>query len=168
MKADSVLSDANNDTKDLVRFIVAIWEQDEPSIPDLDWENAGKEEFRVSAAAFITLGVRDGRINYDQDKLNQYFREKIKSDSPHIAMMAILHLGVGGSDEDAALFKKLSQSEQGPLARMAIRSLGMLCSSAGEAALEQLVSELPNEDNRELASETLEKYYGNGPVLRCY
>lgn len=160
--------DANSDTKELARFIIDIWEQDQASLPDLNWQNAKKDEFRVSIAAIITLGNRDGWIDYDQREINQFFRERVTADNSHVAIMAMLHLAVGGDDEDAVLFKKLSLSEEEAVGRRAIRALGMLCSPAGEEALKQLESEMSDTGGRARVAETLQLYYGDGPVKRCY
>jgi hypothetical protein len=156
------------DPKEMVQFIIVIWEQNEESLPDLNWQNAKKDEFRASIAAAITLGIRDGWIEYDQEEINRYFRERVTVENSHVSRMAIMHLAIGGNDEDAGLFKQLSLSETERVSRSAIRALGMLCSRAGKEALVQLESELSDPDLRALAVENLRLYYGDAPVKRCY
>jgi hypothetical protein len=158
---------AGSARKVYAQFIFDVWEQDTASHSDLNWQNAGKDEFRVSIAAVITLGIRDGWIDFNQEEINRYFRARLTVDNPHVSLMSTLHLAVGGNDEDAMLFKELSLSETEHLARRAIKALGMMCRPAGEESLKQLASELPDSKRRALVIETLERYYGDGPALRC-
>lgn len=160
--------DPGSDPTELARFIIELWEQDQRSLPDVNWENAKKDEFRVSIAAIITLGIRDHWIDYDQEEINQFFRERVTAENPHVSTMAILHLAVGGNDKDAGLLKQLSLSHTGGVARLAIRALGMLCRPAGKEALLQLESELSDQNLRARVAENLRIYYGDGPVKRCY
>lgn len=160
--------DPDSDPSELAQFIIALWEQDERSLPDVNWASAKKDEFRVSIAAIITLGIRDHWIDYDQEEINRYFRERVTAEDPHVSTMAILHLAVGGNDRDAGLFKQLSLSHTGRVARLAIRALGMLCRPAGKEVLSQLESELSDQDLRARVAETLRLYYGDGAVKRCY
>lgn len=168
MDSQREADDPRSDPKKLVKFIIDIWEQNKASLPNLNWQNAVKDEFRVSVAAIITLGIRDGWIDYDQEEINRFFRDRVTANNSHVWTMAILYLAVGGNDEDAALFKRLSLSGTERVSRMAIRALGMLCSLAGKAALTQLESELSDADRRAMVAENLRLYYGDGPVKRCH
>lgn len=152
---------------DYVQFIFDLWELDPASHADLNWGNAGKDEFRISVAAVIAIGIRDGWVEFDQEEINRYFRARLTADHPHVSLMAMIYLSVGGNDEDALLFKKLSLSKPESMARQAIKALGRMCRPSGEESLKQLESELRDGERRALVAETLKLYYGDGPASRC-
>ena len=160
--------DPTIDTTELARFIVDIWDKNKSAIPDLNWQNATKDEFRIPIAGIITLGIRGRWIDYDQDKINQFLRGKVRADHPFVSTGAISHLGIGGDDKDALLFKELSLTETGQVSRSAIRALGSLCSPAGKQTLIELESEISDAEGRALVAKIFKRYYSDERVMHCY
>lgn len=173
MKSQRDVLDSTNRPKAsahiMADFITNLWEVDESALPDLNWRNAREDRYRISVAAIITLGIRDGWISLDQAPINRYLRSKAETaDDAYIQALAISYLAVGGGDEDVVLFKRLSSSETRSVSRSAVYALGLLCSPAGEKALKQIQSEASGSDERAWAAKTLGKFYGEGRSRRCY
>ena len=143
----------------IAEFLIELWEKRIDRHPELNWDIANSNRFRILFAIEILLAVRDWGLKYDTRDVHDYARAMALNDKMVVVISAFTALSIKGDESDVPFIKKLVSNRDFIAFRSAVRTLGSICHSDAERTLEELARFESEEKRKQWIEETLDNFY---------
>jgi hypothetical protein len=154
----------NQESYELMTFIVALWNNDQKELADLPWPILNSEVIRIEIANVLVQASNNGYVKINREELRKYSKQVIAGSNEKAKATAVSTLGLIKNSGDIEMLKHVALEENPQTFWAAIIALSENCDARASVALKDIKGRVSHSESIKFlqdSSETLKEYrYG--------